>query len=45
MKVDPSNPYFDHATVREQNPYFDMETGYDLGMFECMTMCAAKLRP
>lgn len=45
MKGAPSNPYFDHATVREQNPFFDMDTAFDSGMFECMTACAAKLRP
>lgn len=38
-----SNPYFDFATVRDQNPYFDADTGYDLGMYECMVLCAAKL--
>lgn len=43
MEGNRSNPYFDHATIREQNPFFDMDTGYDLGMYECMTMCASKL--
>lgn len=38
-----SNPYFDFATVRDQNPYFDADTGYELGMYECMVLCAAKL--
>ena len=38
-----TNPYFDFATVREQNPYFDADTGYELGMYECMVLCAAKL--
>lgn len=45
MKGNRSNPYFDHATVREQNPYFDMDTAFDNGMFQCMTTCAATLRP
>lgn len=45
MKGDRSNPYFDHATVREQNPFFDADTAFDNGMFECMTACAAALRP
>lgn len=38
-----TNPYFDFATVRDQNPYFDADTGYELGMYECMVLCAAKL--
>lgn len=45
MKGDRSNPYFDHATVREQNPFFDADTAFDNGMFECMTACAAALMP
>lgn len=45
MKGDRSNPYFDHATVREQNPFFDADAAFDNGMFECMTACAAALKP
>lgn len=37
------NPYFDYATVREQNPFFDMDTAFDNGMMECMVMLASKL--
>lgn len=43
MQGNRSNPYFDHATVREQNPFFDMETAFDNGMFECIVTCASKL--
>lgn len=43
MEANRSNPYFDHATVREQNPFFDMDTAFDNGMFECIVTCASKL--
>lgn len=39
-----TNPYFDHATTRNQNPLFDMDTAFDLGMFECMVLCAGKMK-
>lgn len=45
MVGDRSNPYFDPLTIREQNPHFDMDTAFDNGMFQCMTACAAALRP
>lgn len=38
-----TNPYFDFATIRDQNPFYDADTGYDLGMYQCMVMCASKL--
>lgn len=41
MAPDCSNPYFDYATVREQNPYFDNATAYTTGMFELIVACAA----
>lgn len=44
MEGNRSNPYFDHATVREQNPYFDMDTAFDKGMFECIAACAGKIQ-
>lgn len=44
MKGDRSNPYFDHATVREQNPFFDTSTAFDTGMYECIVACAAKIK-
>lgn len=45
MEGNRSNPYFDHAIIREQNPYFGMDTAFDNGMFQCMTTCAAALQP
>lgn len=45
MKGDRSNPYFDYATVREQNPFFDDDTAFDNGMMECMVACASKISP
>lgn len=38
-----TNPYFDFATIRDQNPFYDDDTSYDLGMYQCMVMCASKL--
>ena len=43
MEGNISNPYFDHATIREQNPFFDMDTAFENGMFECIVTCASKL--
>lgn len=43
MSAGMENPYFDYATVREQNPFFDMDTAFDNGMMECMVMLASKL--
>ena len=34
------NPYYDYATVREQNPFFDSDTAFDNGMMECITTVA-----
>lgn len=45
MKGDRSNLYFDYATVREQNPFFDDDTAFDNGMMECMVACASKISP
>lgn len=43
MSAGMENPYFDYTTVREQNPFFDMDTAFDNGMMECMVMLASKL--
>lgn len=43
MQGDRSNPYFDFATVREQNPFFDMDTAFNNGMFACIVTCASKI--
>ncbi len=45
MRGDRSNPYFDYATKREQNPFFDMDTAFETGMFECIVACASKVSP
>lgn len=37
------NPYYDYATVREQNPFFDSDTAFDNGMMECITTVAYRL--
>ena len=37
------NPYFDYATTREQNPFFDMDTAFDNGMMKCLVALATKL--
>lgn len=37
------NPYFDYTVIREQNPYFDMDTAFDNGMMECLVMLAGKI--
>ncbi len=43
MSAGVENPYFDYATTREQNRFFDADTAFDNGMMECMVMLAAKL--
>ena len=45
MRGDRSNPYFDYATKREQNQFFDMDTAFETGMFECIVACASKVSP
>lgn len=45
MEAGPDNPYWDGTTVREQNPFFDSDTAFGNGMYECMTMCAGKMEP
>ena len=42
MSAGMDNPYFDYATTREQNPFFDMDTAFDNGMMECMVTLASK---
>ena len=42
MSAGMDNPYFDYATTREQNPFFDMDTAFDNGMMECMVALASK---
>lgn len=44
MTADLDNPYFDYATTREQNPFFDMNTSLENGMAECMVMLAGKIK-
>lgn len=38
-----TNPYWDIMTVREQNPYFDADTGWEKGWYECVVKCAVQL--
>lgn len=42
MSAGMDNPYFDYATTREQNPFFDMDTAFDNGMMECIVMLSTK---
>lgn len=44
MTADLDNPYFDYATTREQNPFFDMKTKLENGMSECTVMLAGKVK-
>ncbi len=41
--LDNTNPYWDIMTVREQNPYFDADTAWEKGWYECVVKCAAQL--
>lgn len=43
MAGDRSNPYYDYATTRERNPFFDASSAFDTGMLECTVLCAARL--
>ena len=40
---DETNPYLDRTTVREQNVYFDSDTAWDNGAYECVVKCAVQL--
>ena len=40
---DNSNPYLDIMTIREQNPYFDADTAWDNGWYECVVKCAVQI--
>lgn len=40
---DETNPYWDIMTVRDQNPYFDADTGWEKGWYECVVKCAVQI--
>lgn len=41
MKIPHSMLYFDHAAIRERNPFYDADTSFGSGMFERVTVRAA----